>query len=245
MERKQPVPDDHYSEQVMTYPPDSLTRIHVIWQCISPGGYPNLVDLQDRRIGLSATLLAPNTVDSKDQVAPKQVRPHLVIAFVGPDNTETTTQAHQLVPDAATIAVSTPRNMQDTFAAVQDIAEVLNGSTLIGIDLEDVMFVLGLERGASNKGEILVADATSGNLETALSACLHSLHSQPSTVEGLLLLIAAPKGSLMLHELRQTNKQIQAYFANLRRFIYAVCETPKLTSSKRMSLWTSPIQWKN
>lgn len=229
----------------MNYPPDSQTRIQVIWQSSSPEDYPDLASLQDPGIGLSATLVNPNAVDSEDHAAHKQERPHLVIAFVGPNSTEATTQIHQVHPDAVTIAISAQKNIQNTFAAARDIAEVLNGSTLIGIDLEDVMSVLGLERGANNKSEIVVADAPSGNLDTALSACLHSLHSQPSTVDGLLLLIAAPMGKLLTQELKQTNKQIKACFTNLRRFIYAVYETPELTPATRISLWASPIPSKS
>ncbi|WP_087494084.1 hypothetical protein [Curvibacter sp. AEP1-3] len=187
---------------------------------------------------MSAVRVERNTTDSENQAALRQEWPHLVVAFVDPDTPDAATQAHQMYPDAVTITLSAPKEPKKSFAAVRDIAEVLNGSSLIGIDLEDIASIFRSQIDEENTHAMVVVEAPKGNLESSLIACLHSVQTDPSTAQGLLVLIAAPTGTLMTQELRQLNKAIQTRFTHLRRFLYAVYETQELSNFLRMSLWT-------
>jgi hypothetical protein len=221
---------------------DSPTLVHVILLPSYLNGYQNLADLQVPRIGLSAAQVASVALDDYGQAKHQQENPQLVIAFHNPDNVEGVAQLHKLHPSATTITVCASGKSQDTFAAIRDIAAVLNGPSLIGIDLEDVLSVLGSKSEKRKNNEVFVEETALGKLDSGLSACLKSLNRHPSTIEELLVLIAAPKGRLTTHELRQMVKLIRATCPNLGSLLYAVYDAPELTISMRMSLWASRIQ---
>lgn len=226
--------------------PDSQTLIQVVWCSRLEPSYPDLTVLQQPHLGLKAARLdlARSLATNNDlrRGSSEHDQPHLLIVF---GETGTEMQVAEILsrfPQSRSFTLTAPEKSNGTFLAIRDLAEILNGSSLIGVDFEDILATLCPGSDSGPKTEVVITESSAKSLDEGLSASLESLCFEHAEVSGLLVLIATPEGMLMTNALRTANKKLQASFPNLKRLLYGTYVSPDLTNTVRISLWTSSIR---
>lgn len=226
--------------------PDSQTLIQVVWCSRLEPSYPDLTVLQQPLLGLKAASLdlarSLSTNNDLQRESSEHDQPHLLIVFGELGTEMQVAEVLGKFPQSRSFTLTASEKSNGTFLAIRDLAEILNGSSLIGVDFEDILATLCPGSDSRLNTAVVITESSANSLDEALSVSLESLSFEHAEVSGLLVLIATPEGMLMTNALRTTNKQLQASFPNLKGLLYGAYVSPDLTDTVRISLWASSIR---